>query len=120
MLEKVFFEANGVICTYSGNANLQEILKAIAQYLTDPACSGFKYIVHDFTQVESFTYLEDEFASLVTYAMEHYQDADYAPRCAVTQNDTVKRCLDLYAELTGRKWDFLPTLSAAREWASAR
>jgi hypothetical protein len=120
MLETVFFETNGVTCTYSGNANLQEILKAIAQYLTHPNCSGFKYIVHDFTRVESFTYLEEEFASLVTYAMKNYQDADYTPRCAVTQNDTVRRCLDLYAELTGRKWNFVPTLSAASEWANAR
>jgi hypothetical protein len=29
-------------------------------------CSGFKYIVHNFTRVESFTYLEEEFASLMT------------------------------------------------------
>ncbi len=120
MLEQVSFEANGVICTYSGNTNLQELLKAIEQYLTHPNCSDFKYIVHDFTLVESFTFVEDAFASLVTYAMKNYQDADYAPRCAVTQNDTVRRCLDLYAELTGRKWDFVPTLSEAREWASAR
>ncbi len=120
MLDNVFFDANGVICTYSGEATLRDICDAIAQYLTNPKCGEFKHIVHDFSEVESFRFAEDEFAGLASYAMENYQDADFAPRCAVTKNDTIKRSLDLYAELTGRKWQFFATLAEAVEWADSR
>lgn len=120
MLDRVDFEPAGVICTYSGAVSLQEILQAVQKYLTHPDCSSFKYIVHDFTGLQKFDFTEAEFETLVTYAMNHYQDADHVPRCAVTENDTVRRSLTLYAELTGRGWDFALTLADARKWASTR
>ncbi len=106
-----------MVCTYSGFANLQDILEAVQKYLMHPDCSRFKYIVHDLSNVTLFDFKEVEFEGLVTYAMKHYQDADYVPRCAVTRNDTVRRSLTLYAELTGREWIFVSTLSDARNWA---
>jgi hypothetical protein len=120
MLNSVDFESTGVICTYSGAVSLQDILEAVQRYLTHPNCSGFKFIVHDFSALTLFDFTEAEFESLVTYAMKHYQDADHVPRCAVTENDTVRRSLTLYAELTGRGWDFALTTADARKWASTR
>lgn len=120
MLQGIVFDNKGVVCTYTGRSSLQEVLDAARQYLTHPECSAFSYIVHDFTDVGSFLYSESEFAGLANYAIENYQEADHVARCAVTVDDTVKRCLELYGVITGRKWSFVLTLSAAREWAKER
>jgi alpha-glucosidase (family GH31 glycosyl hydrolase) len=107
MLDRVDFGECGVCCIYSGNGNLQQILGAIQQYLTHPDCSNYRYIVHDFTNVTSFDFAEVEFSGLASYALVNYQATDRVPRYAVTQNDTIRRCLSLYAELTGRNWNFV-------------
>lgn len=119
MLVDVTLEPHGVLCTYIGHSNLQDILEAAKRYLTHPDCGGFRYTLHNFTAVEEFSYSEVSFAGLVRYANLNYQDSDYVPRCAVTDNETVRRSLELYSELTGRKWEFVTTLSEARIWATA-
>ncbi len=120
MLHAIVFEPEGVVCTYTGHADLRDVLDAVRQYLTHPECAQLKYIVHDFTGAESFSYSENAFAGLAAYAIENYQGNDHVARCAVTGDETVKRSLELYGEITGRAWEFAPTLSAARGWAVSR
>jgi hypothetical protein len=70
--------------------------------------------------VAGFTYDEASFADMVKYALQHYQENDFAPRGAIGANETARRMLVLYGELTGRKWTFFATLEEARHWADSR
>lgn len=116
MLTEVVIEPYSVLCVYDGVVSLQDFLDAVKQYLTHPDCSKFICILHDFSRAESFLYKEDSFAGLATYAMENYQDSDQVPRCAITSDESIRRSLELYSELTGRHWNFVDTLAEARVW----
>lgn len=120
MLKAIEFNRGGVVCIYAADTNLQDVLGAIRQYLTHPNCSEFQFIIHDFSTVESFTFSDVEFSEMANYAIENLHHSDYVPRCAVTENDTVKRCMDLYAEITGRTWVFFASLESACAWVHSR
>jgi len=120
MLTAIELGRGGVVCKYAADTNLRDVLDAIRQYLTHPNCTEFKYVIHDFSGVKSFTFSDAEFSRLASYALEHRQEGDQAPRCAITNDDTVKRVLDLYAELTGRDWQYFTSMESACNWARSR
>lgn len=116
MLYEVVFEPHGVHCTYIGKASIYDGMDALSQYLKHPDCAKFRYVMHDFTRVDSFMFEKNSFATVVGYAYKNYQSNDYVPRIAIAASDVLMRTLEMYSELTGRQWIFFTDLAKARLW----
>ena len=118
MISSNNLEGRGVRFIYCGSTGLQEVLAAVIESANHDCFRSWRYVLHDFTAIESFAIEDLMLTSLTGQVLGASSMNPKLKSAIVTQNgDAIKAAL-LFTKATGRKVEIFSTLEEARKWAA--
>lgn len=113
---------NGVTRTYHGDITSNEILNSNASVQTDPRFSEIKYIINDFTNINSCEASEDDINAIAAIDYGSSQARNIPDKIAiVTRNETLLNWAHIYFEkMKGSPYIFkiCDSMDEALQWVA--
>ena len=110
---------NGVIFFYDGIASFADVGLAKRLIGEHENLVSFKYVIHDFSGVESFFTDDEQLTQLAAYSLGLLYTNGKLRSANVSEHDCIYNAFKKYNTLTKLHCEWFSSLNDAKKWASA-
>jgi hypothetical protein len=118
MLKNMSFDKHGVVSTYEGATTLAHMADAIAKIGAHSRLENLRYILHDCSKVDSFSFDDAQVIDAAAYGLGVLYTNNKIKAAFVTCNEGVAEAVKRYCSMTDRHVERFNSMEEAKQWAS--